>query len=476
MTPETQAASLLRGELPNLFASSFFLFIGLVSFSIAAIRRRRGVRILIWLGFWSAMFGGSGLAHSPVLAAVLPPGFESARRLLIVCFTYLILVSATLAFLELALGALRRVLHAVIIAGITIAVAAIGWFLISGSENTFLVYNQSLAVLILIALVVSLSVPKLSRRYLVLSRHRVLTIGTLIFSAEALWVNLARPLGYEVPDLYSTLGFAVLLLSFAYTAVEMIVGNERRLLAIENELAIARQLQFSILPSGAPQLPGLRIAATYEPMTAVAGDFYEFIPVDGHGIGFLVADVSGHGVPAALIAAMIKVAMQSVDSCAPDPAEVLRRLGNILSCHLRGQLVSAAYLWIDTATRTARYSAAGHPPLLCWRSADGKLARIESNGLLFGVTPDSDYPQRDLPLAPGDRFLLYTDGVTEPENASGEAFGDHKLEQIVRDNRSRPAAELSACLLDELRAWQPMPTQQDDITLIVIDVLPDFPQ
>jgi serine phosphatase RsbU (regulator of sigma subunit) len=207
-------------------------------------------------------------------------------------------------------------------------------------------------------------------------------------------------------------------------------------------------------------------------MMAVAGDFYEFLPVDQHRAGFLIADVSGHGVPAALIASMIKIAVQSVATWANDPGELLRRLGNILAVQLRGQFVSAAYLWIDTETCTARYSAAGHPPLLCWRPAAGELQRIESNGLIFGVFPDAEYPVCDLPLASGDRFLLYTDGVSEPENAAGNAFGDLRLEQVVRGNQSCTASELSEQLLAELRNWQPASTtQQDDITLLVIDVL-----
>jgi sigma-B regulation protein RsbU (phosphoserine phosphatase) len=207
-------------------------------------------------------------------------------------------------------------------------------------------------------------------------------------------------------------------------------------------------------------------------MTAVAGDFYEFLPVDEYRAGFLVADVSGHGVPAALIASMIKVAVQSVAAFADDPSELLRRLRDVLSAQLQGQFVSAAYLWIDTQTRIARYSAAGHPPLLCWCAACSKLARVESNGLLFGVPFDCGYPVRDIPFASGDRFLLYTDGFSEPENAAAEPFGDHKIESILRENAALPAAELSLLLLSEVRAWQPATvTQQDDITFLVIDVL-----
>jgi serine phosphatase RsbU (regulator of sigma subunit) len=117
-------------------------------------------------------------------------------------------------------------------------------------------------------------------------------------------------------------------------------------------------------------------------MATVAGDFYEFIAVDQNRAGFLVVDVCGHGVPAALIASMIKVAVQTVVGCANDPGAVMRGLNRVLSRLLRGQLISAGHLWLDTENRTAAYAAAGHPPLLLWRQ--GELERIESNGRVAG--------------------------------------------------------------------------------------------
>jgi serine phosphatase RsbU (regulator of sigma subunit) len=204
-------------------------------------------------------------------------------------------------------------------------------------------------------------------------------------------------------------------------------------------------------------------------MTAVAGDFYEFIPIDPHRVGLLIADVSGHGVPAALIAAMLKVAIQSVVPSAHDPRAVLAGLNRTLYGQSRDQFVTAAYLFIDTQDRKALYSAAGHPPMLLSRA--GKLQRIESNGLVLGVMPEPNYPVHDMPIASGDRFLLYTDGVIEPENAKGEAFGDAQLEQVVLDAQMRPPSELLDKLLTAIRAWQPASTaQQDDITLVVTDV------
>jgi len=313
-------------------------------------------------------------------------------------------------------------------------------------------------------------VPRLSSKFFDLPNRGVLTVGMLLFAMEALYVNLTRPLGYQTPRLLDHLAFAVFLLSFGYVAVQITFANEGRLLSIEKELEVARQLQFSILPTTIPEVENVRIAVAYQPMTAVAGDFYEFIPVDRKQVGFLVADVTGHGVPAALIASMIKVAMQSVVPCAHDPREVLRGLNRVLFKQLREQFVSAAYLWLDTGNRKASYSAAGHPPLLRWR--EGGLERIESNGLLFGIVPDPDYPVCDLPVLSGDRFLLYTDGVIEPENADGDSFGDRKLEEVVRNNQSRPPSELLDQLMSEMCIWQPASlSQQDDITLIIIDVV-----
>jgi sigma-B regulation protein RsbU (phosphoserine phosphatase) len=323
-------------------------------------------------------------------------------------------------------------------------------------------------MLVLLAVVL---VPKFSK-FLVIPNHRVLAAGTLIFALEVLYTNLGTVLHYRPLPLVDSLGFAVLLFSLGYVALEILFTNERRLLSIETELETARQIQSSILPAQVPELENLRIAASYHPMTGVAGDFYQFVRSDDNHLGILVADVSGHGIPAALISSMIKVAMQSVSVHAHDPAQMLAGLNRILWNEAHGQFASAAYVWIDTKSRNALYSAAGHPPLLCWRNAKGEMQRVESNGLLFGVSPDTEYPVCSVPLEPSDRVLLYTDGVTETENAAGEAFGDLQLERVVRKNRLQPASDLSRQVLSELQRWRPAAAhQQDDITLIVVDVL-----
>jgi sigma-B regulation protein RsbU (phosphoserine phosphatase) len=331
---------------------------------------------------------------------------------------YLLLVSALFAWRELSLDKLRLLIQVEISVGLAIALAGIVTFVLGGPANQWMFYNNLLAVLALLVLLLVALVPKLSR-FLVIPNHRILAAGTLIFVLKALYPNLASVLHYRVLPMVDSLGFAALLFSLGYVALEIVFTNEHRLLSIETELETARQIRSSILPASVPEVESLRIAASYHPMTAVAGDFYQFVQRDNQHLGILVADVSGHGIPAALISSMIKVAMQSAAVFADDPSQVLGGLNRILSAELRGQLTSAAYLWIDTEKHSARYSAAVHPPLLCWRDARGELQPIESNGLLFGVAQNSEYPVCTLAVEPRDRFLIYTDGLVEPENARG---------------------------------------------------------
>lgn len=482
------ALATLRGDVIDLVLGTVFLSIGSMACVIAAIRWHRGVGILVWWGIWSGMYGLQTLLGTRTLLKAMPHALQLAAPYVNTAVMYLLLVSAMFAWRELTVGKIRVLMLVEIYAGLAIALAGIGTFVLGGPNDRWMLYNNLLAVVALVVLLVVMLVPKFSRS-LVIPNHWILAAGTLIFTLEALYTNLSIAFHYHSLPLVNSLGFAALLFALGYVALEILFTNERRLLSIETELETARQIQSSILPASVPEIANLRIATSYCPMTAVAGDFYHFIRTDDDHLGILVADVSGHGVPAALISSMLKVAMQSVVGFADDPARLLGGLNRILSSEASGQIMSAAYLWIDTLAQSARYSAAGHPPLLCWRTGNGEIERIESNGLLFGISPDADYPVCTVAMEPSDRFLLYTDGVTETENAAGEAFGDRRLEQVVRAHPLQPAAELSRQLLAELRTWRSAGAdrqdkgqqrngrhdqdedQQDDITLIVVDVL-----
>ena len=384
--------------------------------------------------------------------------------------TYLIVVPAVLAFIDLTQDGLRRLLLAAAGIGLALAIAGILIFVRTGSTSALMPYNNLLAACVLVILLAVLVVPRASTRYLAFHGSRVLVVGTFTFALEALYNNLARPLGFEQYPVLDHIGFAVLLFSLAYVALALVSASERRLLAIESELDVARKIQMAILPDGVPAMPALRMSATCRPMTAVAGDFHTFVAVDDDHVGILIADATGHGVPAALIASMVKVAIQAVSSCAHDPGAVLSGLNRMLYGQTPGLLISAAYLWFDTAAQTVRYSAAGHPPLLRW--TERGLARVLSNGFLLGMAEECAYPVETMEIRAGERFLLYTDGIVDVENARGEFFGDVKLEETIRDGRALSPDAFSDELLSRIAQWRPADTpQQDDITLIVVDVM-----
>ena len=242
----------------------------------------------------------------------------------------------------------------------------------------------------------------------------------------------------------------------------------KQLASIRTELETARQIQLSILPREAPVLPGIDIAAHYSPMTSVAGDFYDFIKVDDHRLGIIIADVSGHGMPAALISSMLKIAFAEQADSAADPARLLSGLNQTLCGKFKGHFVTAAYVFIDTEAKTLRYSGAGHPPMLMRTNFNGSCRELIENGLFLGSFPFAEYSAIEAPFQPGDWVLLYTDGVLEMNNANEEEFGIERLKLFLEMNASAPAKKLLDSTLAELAQWSAGREVEDDLTLLAI--------
>jgi serine phosphatase RsbU (regulator of sigma subunit) len=245
-----------------------------------------------------------------------------------------------------------------------------------------------------------------------------------------------------------------------------------QLLSLNNELEMARQIQLSILPHSIPKLPGLEIAARFLPMTSVAGDFYDFIEIDEKHIGILIADVSGHGLPSALIASMLQVALTAQAGHASDPAKVLLGLNHALCGKFTYNFVTAAYVYVDLEKNLMRYAGAGHPPVLQWRNSTGQTAKLLENGLVLGLVEEATYDALEFPLELGDRYVLYTDGVLEATNSAREEFGADRFMRFIENHKHLVADQFSETFLTELSRWSNQTAeqgQQDDITLLVID-------
>lgn len=246
-----------------------------------------------------------------------------------------------------------------------------------------------------------------------------------------------------------------------------------QLQAIQKELETARQIQLSILPADVPKLQGLDIAARYVPMTSVAGDFYDFVIVDEKHLGILIADVSGHGMPAALIASMLKIALGTQVSHAADPAQVLSGLNQALCGKFQHHFVTAAYLFVDMEKRTLTYAGAGHPPMLIWGASSPRVRDVEENGLFLGKFPWATYSSVQLEMGTNDWCLLYTDGIPETTNHSEIEFGAERLREFLVTDQSTSADQFADHLLEELSRWaarEPAEELDDDITVVAMHI------
>jgi sigma-B regulation protein RsbU (phosphoserine phosphatase) len=329
--------------------------------------------------------------------------------------------------------------------------------------------NNILAITGLTVVMVNLFWPGIS-----LNREiRILRVGFAIFAVFSLHANLSYYF-FSGPFAQNLEGVGLLILfcCLGYLVAVRFFQNEKDLITIEHELETAREIQSFILPREMAQIKGLEIAARYVPMTTMAGDFYDFLVIDDNRIGILVADVSGHGVPASLIASMVKIAFVSQAPHAADPARVLAGVNHILCGKLESDFVTAGYLFIDIEQQTASYAGAGHPPLLLWRQKEQEIIEIRPKGIILGQMEDTVYKNTGLKLQKSDRFVLYTDGIVEALNPAGEIYGGDRFKSFIKSNSDLAADQFSDRLLDVISGWSGRGSKSsldDDLTLLVVD-------
>jgi sigma-B regulation protein RsbU (phosphoserine phosphatase) len=269
-------------------------------------------------------------------------------------------------------------------------------------------------------------------------------------------------------------GFAVLFLGLGFVAVHHFFVNERKLHSMEQEIEIARRIQESNLPGSIDFPKGATIAARYVPMSTVAGDFYDVQTKDETGAGILIADVSGHGVGAALIGSMLKVCFATQAPHVADPARVLTEINLALQGKIETSFVTACSLFFDFKKKILRYSIAGHPPPFLLRKSDPDIIKLTHAGTMLGPFPDSVYENEELRLAKGDRLVLYTDGLTETRSRTGELFGDDRLEAVIKALAGDSPDLTADRIVEDLLKWSGRSggrSLDDDLTLIVVDVL-----
>ena len=235
---------------------------------------------------------------------------------------------------------------------------------------------------------------------------------------------------------------------------------------LEGELALAHQIQARLLPAEAPSIPRTELAGLSLPAREVGGNYYDFVTMPHGRVGLIVADVSGKGVPAALLMSSFRASLLAQD-LNDEPAEILARLNAFLHKSVEpGRFVTAFFGVLDPSSGRFVYSNAGHnPPYLVHSS--GEMTTLREGGLVLGLFGESRYEQAEVRLQAGDTLALFTDGVTEAQNVDEELWGDDRFLQILLSHVHSPCRRIVSEVLRELRRFAGDELQSDDITLLL---------
>ncbi len=239
----------------------------------------------------------------------------------------------------------------------------------------------------------------------------------------------------------------------------------------ERERDLIQEVQRHLLPS-VPSLPNVDIASRWIPAWTVAGDYYDVIEAGPHRIAICLADVSGKGMAAALTMSNVQATIHALTADRLAPEHVLGTL-NRVECHRlrRGSFVTIFYALLDTENGELLYASGGHnPPLL--RRADGTLVRLEPTGPVTGILPGAEYHSVRIQLTPGDRLVIYSDGVTEYENREGDEFGEGRLRELLSRSEVGSAEQICSSIVETLARFGRNRPYDDDVTMLVIACAP----
>ena len=242
---------------------------------------------------------------------------------------------------------------------------------------------------------------------------------------------------------------------------------------LDREFRTVGEAQVSLLPATLPEIPGIEVATYYKPARRAGGDYFDVLALPDGRWGFLVADVSGHGAPAAIVMAMMRAILHVSRRWEP-PDEVLAHLNRDLPTNIQpGQFVTALYGVLDPAAGTFTFSSAGHPAPICLNPSLGlgRVLSIEA-GLPIGIEADTRYPVSSTRLASGAVMILYTDGIVEAFSESDEQFGRQRMVDLAQAHQNGSASAVRDALLESLDKHRGSVRLADDVALVIIRVLP----
>jgi uncharacterized protein YndB with AHSA1/START domain len=231
----------------------------------------------------------------------------------------------------------------------------------------------------------------------------------------------------------------------------------------------AREIQQALMPKEIPQMPGLEISASWRPARIVGGDYFDVFKFGASRLGLCIADVSGKGMPAALLMSNLQAVVKARAAENSSPKELVENVNRMMSRNTtEAKFITLFYGLVDVDRKTLQYANAGHNAPVLTRE-DGVQVRLEQGGLIVGAFQESVYDQGEIDLRPGDRLVMFTDGLSEAVDGNGEEFGEERLAEASRCNRQLSAEALHRCLLDRVTDFCGGEFE-DDATVLVVAV------
>ncbi len=239
---------------------------------------------------------------------------------------------------------------------------------------------------------------------------------------------------------------------------------------IKEDLKVVGDIQRSFLPQIFPRHPDLEFASFYEPSEQAGGDYYDVIEISKSRWGLLMADVTGHGAPAAVVMAITHLLMNSVVNTFRHPSTALKVINEKLNVHLAPTFyVTMFYGVLDLDEMRLIYSSAGHDIMLLYRARTGKVEELKTDrGFPLKLVESDEYDEQSVQIEPGDRIILFTDGIVEMRNADGELFGYDRLIDVICRNSQGSAQDLVDAIIRELEMFCAEHPYKDDVTLLVL--------
>ncbi len=260
--------------------------------------------------------------------------------------------------------------------------------------------------------------------------------------------------------------------TLAIHKVELYQENLRITKALDEELSSVGRVQKDLLPTEHPNIPKMEWFTYYKPATRAGGDFYDFIPLPNGKWAVLMADVTGHGAPAAVIAAMIKVILHNLLETMTDPNAILQEANRQIRKHIESQYFVTLFLgMIDPATAKMDYVSAGHEPPMLFEYASQTIRELKNQkGFPLRLIEENTFDIKSIQFQAGDLLLIYTDGITELFNENGELFSFTGLENAIMTSDHTSAEAMGNQILSKLEAYRGSAEIHDDITLIALRV------